>query len=262
MVGMLATALLCASITGLRPTTAFQLLPTSTVPALRLDANFGTRQARYGFGSAKRALCSAASGEAAAAATTWTPVTVYEELTVKTSIPGPPAQDITVEDLTPAVNALVQRSGLLEGTVTVVSRHTTTAITINEWESRLVDDIRTWLLKLAPPDDRSAVPTPQGGVSYFHNDIDKRPDSEDERQRCIDNGWEIANMDGPKGLAAWRAQEPINAHSHLLSMILGSSESIPVHRGKVVLGQWQSVMLVDLDGPRDRTVGLQVTGFK
>ena len=265
MVGMLATALLAtmgASITGLRPTTAFQLLPTSTVPALRVDANFGTRQARYGFGSAKRALCSAASGEAAAAATTWTPVTVYEELTVKTSIPGPPAQDITVEDLTPAVNALVQRSGLLEGTVTVVSRHTTTAITINEWESRLVDDIRTWLLKLAPPDDRSAVPTPQGGVSYFHNDIDKRPDSEDERQRCIDNGWEIANMDGPKGLAAWRAQEPINAHSHLLSMILGSSESIPVHRGKVVLGQWQSVMLVDLDGPRDRTVGLQVTGFK
>ena len=45
-------------------------------------------------------------------------------------------------------------------------------------------------------------------------------------------------------------------------MILGSSESIPVHQGKMVIGQWQSVMLVDLDGPRDRTVGLQITGFK
>ena len=172
------------------------------------------------------------------------PVCVYVEHAVKTSKPGPPAQDITVEDLTPAINALVASSGVREGTVTVVSRHTTTAITINEWESRLVDDIRSWLLRLAPPDDRSAVATPGGGVSYYHNDIDKRPDSEDERQRCKDNGWDIDCMDGPKGLAAWRAQEPINAHSHLLSMILGSSEAIPVHKGKIVLGQWQSVMLV------------------
>ena len=190
------------------------------------------------------------------------PVCVYTEHLVKTSKHGPPAQDITVEDLTPAIKELVASSGLRQGTVTVVSRHTTTAVTINEWESRLVNDIRTWLLRLAPPDDRSALPTPVGGITYFHNDIDKRPDSDDERQRCRDNGWDINNMDGPRGLAAWRAQEPINAHSHLLSMILGSSESIPVHNGKLVLGQWQSVMLVDLDGPRDRTVGLQVMGFK
>ena len=38
---------------------------------------------------------------------------------------------------------------------------------------------------------RSAVPTPEGGVSYFHNDIDQRPDSEDERRRCLDNGKQI-----------------------------------------------------------------------
>ena len=45
-------------------------------------------------------------------------------------------------------------------------------------------------------------------------------------------------------------------------MLLGSSEAIPIHNGKSVLGQWQSVLLVDLDGPRDRTVGIQITGFK
>ena len=180
------------------------------------------------------------------------PVCVYEEHVVKTSKPGPPAQDITVEDLTPTINALVESSGVQEGTVTVVSRHTTTAVTINEWESRLVEDIRSWLLRLAPPDDRSVVSMPGGGVLYFHNDIDKRPDSEDERQRCKENGWDIDKMDGPKGLAAWRAQEPINAHSHLLSMILGSSEAIPVHKGKIVLGQWQSVMLVRCGHTRER----------
>ena len=97
------------------------------------------------------------------------------------------------------------------------------------------------------------------GVLYFHNDIDTRPDSADERKRCLENGWAI---DDPAELQRWRDQEPINAHSHLLAMLLGSTECIPVSDGRVVLGQWQSVMLVDLDGPRDRTVGLQVTGYK
>ena len=44
-------------------------------------------------------------------------------------------------------------------------------------------------------------------------------------------------------------------------MLVGSSETIPVCDGKMVLGQWQSVMLVDVDGPRERTVGVQCIGF-
>ena len=193
------------------------------------------------------------------------PVCVYEQVVVHTSSPGPPAQEITVEDLTPFVTELVERSGVREGTVTVVSRHTTTGVTINEWESRLVRDVRNWLLLLAPPDVRSAIGDKRekndgAPQQYLHNDIHLRPDSDDERQRCIENGWDVEN--DPEALAKWRAQEPINAHSHLMAMLLGSSEAIPVHGGKTVLGQWQSVMLVDLDGPRDRTVGIQVTGFK
>jgi len=97
------------------------------------------------------------------------PVCVYTEHLVQTSKHGPPAQDITVEDLTPAIKELVASSGVRQGTVTVVSRHTTTAVTINEWESRLVDDIRTWLLRLAPPDDHSDLPSPDacGGCLIF-----------------------------------------------------------------------------------------------
>jgi secondary thiamine-phosphate synthase enzyme len=55
-------------------------------------------------------------------------------------------------------------------------------------------------------------------------------------------------------------QEPINAHSHLLSMALGNTLTIPITGGKLALGTWQSVLLVDLDGPRTRTVGVQVVG--
>jgi secondary thiamine-phosphate synthase enzyme len=45
-----------------------------------------------------------------------------------------------------------------------------------------------------------------------------------------------------------------NAASHIQAAILGPGETIPVRAGKLVLGTWQAVMLVELDGPRDRRV--------
>lgn len=71
---------------------------------------------------------------------------------------------------------------MLEGTVAVVSRHTTTGVTINEWEARLVGDTKAWLLKLAPPDRRSAVGA-ANGPTYRHNDLDQRPDNAAEWKR-------------------------------------------------------------------------------
>jgi len=45
-----------------------------------------------------------------------------------------------------------------------------------------------------------------------------------------------------------------NAAAHIKSAILGPGETIPVRGGRLVLGTWQAIMLVDLDGPRDRRV--------
>ena len=56
------------------------------------------------------------------------------------------------------------------------------------------------------------------------------PPRQDEKQRCLENGW---NVDNPAELQRWRDQEPINAHSHLAAMLLGSSETIPVCGGGV-----------------------------
>ena len=50
------------------------------------------------------------------------------------------------------------------------------------------------------------------------------------------------------------AHDPSHAWSHMASSILGPSLTIPVSGGKLVLGTWQSVMLVELDGPRERNV--------
>ena len=209
--------------------------------------------------TARRSTAAAASP---ATAPLTTPVAVYRELTVPAPRPGPPAQLVAVADITAQIQAVVTECGVREGVATVVSKHTTTAITVNEWESRLVRDVEAWLLSLAPPDERSAAAARREGVRWLHNDIDQRPDSDAERARCAANGWDVTRDGGDRGLAAWRAQEPINAHSHLLAMLVGASEAVAVTGGELAVGQWQSVMLVDLDGPRERRVGVQVTGFK
>ena len=190
------------------------------------------------------------------------PICEYHQVMIVTSQEGPPQQNISVEDITPTLIDLLNASGMKNGVVNVISRHTTTAICINELESRLARDMEEYFLTLAPPDERSLATkeSERGrGIRYYHNDIDQRPDSQAEAQRCRENGWDI---DSALELQKWRDQEPINAHSHLLSMLVGSSESIPVVDGTMVIGQWQSVLLVDLDGPRDRSVGVQFLGYQ
>ena len=45
-----------------------------------------------------------------------------------------------------------------------------------------------------------------------------------------------------------------NARAHLQSMLLGPSLTIPIVDGDLLLGTWQSIMLVDCDGPRTRRI--------
>ena len=49
-----------------------------------------------------------------------------------------------------------------------------------------------------------------------------------------------------------------NAAAHIQATILGPGETIPVRRGRLLLGRWQAVMLVELDGPRERNVVITV----
>jgi secondary thiamine-phosphate synthase enzyme len=50
-----------------------------------------------------------------------------------------------------------------------------------------------------------------------------------------------------------------NAHAHLRASLIGPSESIPLVDGRLVLGTWQQVVLIDFDDrPRDREVHVQI----
>src|SRR5262249_51868716 len=53
----------------------------------------------------------------------------------------------------------------------------------------------------------------------------------------------------------WRHDQiDSNGAAHLKAAVLGPSETIPIQNGRLALGTWQAVMLVELDGPRDRKV--------
>ncbi|MDM7951991.1 MAG: secondary thiamine-phosphate synthase enzyme YjbQ [Cyanobium sp. CZS 25K] len=120
-------------------------------------------------------------------------------------------------DITTDLQALIDRSGISDGLLVAVGQHTTTGLTLNENEERLLADIERFFLELASPDR-----------PWLHNDLHLR-----------------------QGIPP---DEPRNAHAHLIAMMLGNQLSLPVVKGRLGIGRWQSVLLVELDGPRRREV--------
>ena len=163
--------------------------------------------------------------------------THFEQLAVETG------RTVSMVDITQRVTECVAKSNVKEGTVTVLSKHSTVGVMLNEFEERFVSDARQWLLKIAPPT-----------YPWLHNDIDFR-----------------AGPPGyPGGDDAWRAmrmQEPPNAHSHIIQFVVGTSEAIPIHEGKMTIGTFQNIIVVDADGavgnigsPKSRSICVQVQG--
>jgi len=127
-------------------------------------------------------------------------------------------------DITEQVVSVVAASGVRFGQATVYSTHTTAAIKINENEPLLLKDMARAL-------DQAA----SCGADYYHNDFSRR----------------TANMDD---------DECPNGHAHCQHLFLPTSETIPILDGKLTLGQWQRIFLVELDRPKRRCVLVNVLG--
>jgi secondary thiamine-phosphate synthase enzyme len=57
-----------------------------------------------------------------------------------------------------------------------------------------------------------------------------------------------------------RLNHDTNSHAHIRAAIVGPSETIPIEAGRLMLGTWQQVVLLDFDDrPRERTVIVTVT---
>ena len=122
--------------------------------------------------------------------------------------------------ITDEVRRTVQMTGLKNGIVNVFTLHTTTAITINEDDTKLEADIARFMVKLVPEDD-----------SYAHHRFFRK--------------------DG---------RMAVNAYSHIRASLLGANVTIPLQDGSLVLGSRQNIYLVDLDGPQARGLVVQVVG--
>jgi secondary thiamine-phosphate synthase enzyme len=65
----------------------------------------------------------------------------------------------------------------------------------------------------------------------------------------------------------WRHNDPqysdcerLNADAHLRGMLMGQSLSLQVRNCKILLGTWQSIIFAEFDGPRSRTLSVQISG--
>jgi secondary thiamine-phosphate synthase enzyme len=128
-------------------------------------------------------------------------------------------------DITDRVSALVASSRRLQGIVNVQALHTTTAILINEHEPLLLRDFETSLNRWAPAEG-----------SYRHDDRTLR----------------VVNL---------TADERRNGHAHCRALLLSTSACINVVDGRLMLGRWQRIFFVELDGPQDRLVSTMLLGF-
>jgi octaprenyl-diphosphate synthase len=126
-------------------------------------------------------------------------------------------------DITDRLRDHVRRSGLSMGRLHLQSLHTTVGITINENEPLLLRDFEKLLEKIAPE-----------GAGYEHDDFARR--------------FDIA------------LDEPVNGHAHCRELLLTAFATLLVENGELVLGRWQSVFAVELDGPRRREIALQLAG--
>lgn len=118
-------------------------------------------------------------------------------------------------DLRPHVEALIQDCKGI-GLVNVFVAHTTCAVKIMEGELLLLSDVNDYLEEMFPSDRK-----------YRHDMIGIRDVPPNER---------------------------VNGFSHMRQLFFDVSVDIPVVDGKLLLGEWQSLYLVEFDPVRYRTV--------
>lgn len=137
-----------------------------------------------------------------------------------------PAHRHAFVDLTDDLRRSIKDSGVTDGCAVVFCAHTTCTLLVNEWEDGAMDDLRRRLEALVPPD-----------VYYAHDDLERRTQNLQE------------------------GHERENGQAHVTQMIVGgSSHAIPVAAGEPLFGQWQRLLLLELDEPKDRSVVFHVFG--
>jgi len=130
-------------------------------------------------------------------------------------------EELDIIDITEQVKQFVKQSKIENGIINIQTLHTTTALVLNENEPRLLQDFKNHLNKIAPKNDK-----------YLHNDLD-------QRKMVCEN-------------------ECINGHSHCRAIHLPSNICLNILKSQLQLGQWQSILFIELDHARPRKIQLNI----
>lgn len=129
---------------------------------------------------------------------------------------------VEIIDITSRIQEIVGKSKMKDGFLFAYTEHVTACLTINENDQELLEDIKEHLLRLVPID----------------------PDLVNRRYR---HNEKYSSMP--------REQ---NTHAHILATLIKPSLIVPIENGRLELGTWQSLFFFELDGPRRRSVKVQV----
>ncbi|NCU41137.1 MAG: YjbQ family protein [Candidatus Moranbacteria bacterium] len=127
-------------------------------------------------------------------------------------------------DITERIRDYVEEIGIREGLVTIFSPHTTMGVGINHNEALLLQDFMTMLYRLSPVD-----------TQYNHDLFELKKESKSDGRS--------------------------NGHSHCKTLLVGSSETVPVNKGQLQLRSLQSIFAIEFDGVRKRDVIVTVMGI-
>jgi secondary thiamine-phosphate synthase enzyme len=129
-------------------------------------------------------------------------------------------EDMEIIDITQEVLDAVEEAGCNFGTVHIMTKHTTSGITVNEGLPDIEQDILEMLHRIAPRKHNYRH------ARFLHSD----------------------------------GQMAVNGYSHLRSAVLGKDTFFPLHDGKMVMGSRQTIYFVEMDGPLHREYVVHVLG--
>ena len=139
---------------------------------------------------------------------------LWDEIPIRTE------EYLKIVDITDKVQYIVDKNKVNEGSILIYNPHVTSAITVNESDYELWDDLLETYKRLVPLEQ-----------DYRHNAKYKGIKSEE------------------------------NAHAHILNTFIGQSVTIPIRNGRLLLGTWQAILYIELDGGKSRNLTVQITKF-
>ncbi len=149
-----------------------------------------------------------------------------------------------VVDITQRVQEALKNISAKSGVCHIFLTHTTAALTTADLDPGTDLDMLDAFEAIVPPHKSAAEPARPASLGEAgEHKLGSRQET-----RC-----------GAGKIKYRHPHNPEHVGDHIMSSLIGASVLVPVRGGELVLGTWQRVVLIELDGPRERNLVLNFT---